>query len=122
MDNTEQQIYCRKCGFSNTGQQTACRKCGFDNTGQQTYCRRCGKEHAILKYDGQVLQIGNVQIFNSIRYSCVCGFSATWFASPIQDDRKGFDDATRKVLNKLGKKQTGRPSRIADNFDDDFEG
>jgi hypothetical protein len=74
-----------------------------DNTGKQVYCSKCGKPHAILKYDGQVLQMGNVQIFNSIRYSCICGFPVTFYPSPLEDT-KGFDgEATRTVLINLGK-------------------
>jgi hypothetical protein len=74
-----------------------------DNTGQQTYCRKCGKPHAILKYDGQVMQIGNVQIFNSIRYSCICGFPQTFFPSPIKNDTKSLGESSRAVLINLGK-------------------
>jgi ribosomal protein L37E len=78
----------------------------IDRTGKEIYCRRCGKPHAILKYDGQVLQVGNVEFYNSVRYSCAgCHFPVTFFASPLDDERKGFDDETRKVLNKLGKKK-----------------
>jgi hypothetical protein len=73
-----------------------------DTTGKQTYCRKCGKPHAILKYEGQAMQIGNVQIYNSVRYSCICGFPATWFASPIKDATKGFDDEAGAILNGLG--------------------
>jgi ribosomal protein L37E len=77
-----------------------------DNTGIQKYCGKCGKPHYLLKFDGQVMQIGNVQIYNSVRYSCAgCGFPATFFASPIKDDRKGFDDKTKAILNSLGFKR-----------------
>ncbi len=76
-----------------------------DNTGQPVYCRKCGKPHAILKYDGQVLQMGNVQIFNSIRYSCICGFPVTFFPVPLKDETKGFDDETKVILNGLGLKR-----------------
>jgi len=76
-----------------------------DNTGIQKYCRKCGKEHYLLLYDGQVMQIGNVQIYNSVRYSCVCGFPATFFASPIQEPTKGFDTKTKAILNGLGFKK-----------------
>jgi ribosomal protein L37E len=74
-----------------------------DNTGQQTYCRKCGKPHAILKYDGQVLQIGNVQFFNSVRYSCICGFPQTFFAPPLKDETKSLGKDSRQVLIDLGK-------------------
>jgi hypothetical protein len=78
-----------------------------DTTGQQIYCRKCGKPHAILKYDGQVLQIGNVQFFNSVRYSCICGFPQTFFALPLKDDTKSLGEISRSVLIKLGKKSKG---------------
>jgi hypothetical protein len=76
-----------------------------DNTEQQTYCRKCGKPHAVLKYDRQVFQIGNVQIYNSVRYSCVCGYPTTFFPAPIKDATKGFDDDARAILNGLGFKR-----------------
>jgi hypothetical protein len=76
-----------------------------DNTGQQVYCRKCGKPHAILKYDGQVLQMGNVQIFNSVRYSCICGFPVTFYPLPLKDETKSLGKSSRKVLNKLGKQK-----------------
>jgi hypothetical protein len=76
-----------------------------DNTGQPIYCRKCGKPQGVLKYDGQVLQMGNVQIFNSVRYSCVCGYPTTFFASPIKDGVKGFDSETKAILNGLGFKR-----------------
>jgi hypothetical protein len=76
-----------------------------DITGQQIYCRKCGKPHAILKFDGQVMQMGNVQIFNSIRYSCICGFPQTFYPSPIDDDTKSLGETSRKVLIKLGKQK-----------------
>ncbi len=85
-----------------------------DNTGKQIYCRKCGKPHAILKYDGQVMQIGNVQIFNSIRYSCICGKPQTFFPLPIKDDTKSLGESSRKVLIKLGKESKG------DNKQDEF--
>jgi hypothetical protein len=74
-----------------------------DNTGIQKYCGKCGKPHYLLKYDGQVMQMGNVQIFNSIRYSCICGFPATWFSSPIKDDTKSLGKSSRTILIDLGK-------------------
>ncbi len=74
-----------------------------DNTGQQIYCRKCGKPHGILKYDGQVLQIGNVQFFNNVRYSCICGKPQTFFASPLEDDTKSLGETSRQVLIDLGK-------------------
>jgi hypothetical protein len=74
-----------------------------DNTGQQIYCRKCAKPHAILKYDGQVLQIGNVQFFNNVRYSCICGFPQTFFASPIKDEKKSLGKSSRTILIDLGK-------------------
>jgi hypothetical protein len=76
-----------------------------DNTGQPIYCRKCGKPHGELKYDGQVFQMGNVQIYNSVRYSCVCGFPATFFPSPIKDATKRFNDEARAILNGLGFKR-----------------
>jgi hypothetical protein len=74
-----------------------------DNTGQQIYCRKCGKKSGILKYDGQVLQMGNVQIFNSIRYSCICGFPVTFYPTPLEDDEKSLGKDSRDVLITLGK-------------------
>jgi ribosomal protein L37E len=74
-----------------------------DNTGKEIYCRKCGKPHAILKFDGQVLQIGNVQFFNSVRYSCICGFPQTFFASPLKDNTKSLGKNSRQVLIDLGK-------------------
>jgi hypothetical protein len=74
-----------------------------DNTGQQIYCRKCGKPHAILKFDGQVMQMGNVQIFNSIRYSCICGFPQTFFPPSIKDETKSLGKLSRTVLISLGK-------------------
>jgi ribosomal protein L37E len=74
-----------------------------DNTGQPIYCRKCGKQHAILKFDGQVLQIGNVQFFNSVRYSCICGFPQTFFALPLKDETKSLGKNSRQVLINLGK-------------------
>jgi hypothetical protein len=74
-----------------------------DNTGIQTYCRKCGKPHSILKYDGQVMQIGNVQIFNSIRYSCICGFPQTFFPPSIKGETKSLGKDSRQVLINLGK-------------------
>ncbi len=73
-----------------------------DNTGIQKYCGKCGKPHYLLKYDGQVMQMGNVQIFNSIRYSCICGFAATFYPLPLEDDTSGFEGETKKILNRLG--------------------
>ncbi len=79
-----------------------------DTTGQQIYCRKCGKPSGILKYDGQVLQLGNVQVFNSIRYSCICGFPVTFYPEPLTDDTKSLGETSRSVLIKLGKqKSTG---------------
>jgi hypothetical protein len=85
-----------------------------DNTGIQKYCGKCGKPHYLLKYDGQVMQMGNVQIFNSIRYSCICGFAATFYPLPLEDDTKSLGESSRKVLIKLGKKSKG------DNKQDEF--
>jgi hypothetical protein len=76
-----------------------------DNTGQQVYCGKCGKPHFLLKYDGQAMQMGNVQIYNSVRYSCICGYPATFFPLPIKDGTKGFDDETKAILNGLGYKR-----------------
>jgi hypothetical protein len=73
-----------------------------ENTDKQIHCAKCGRAQYLLKYDGQIMQLGNVQIYNSVRYSCVCGFVKTWFASPIREDRKGFDGDTREILNGLG--------------------
>jgi ribosomal protein L37E len=85
-----------------------------DTTGKEIYCRKCGKPHFLLKYDGQVMQIGNVQIFNSIRYSCICGFPQTFYPLPLEDDTKSLGESSRKVLIKLGKKSKG------DNKQDEF--
>ncbi len=74
-----------------------------DNTGQQVYCRKCGKPHFLLKYEGQVMQIGNVQIFNSIRYSCICGKPQTFYPLPLEDDTKSLGKDSRQVLINLGK-------------------
>jgi hypothetical protein len=78
-----------------------------DNTGQQIYCRKCGKPSGILKYGGQVFQLGNVQVFNSIRYSCICGFPVTFYPPPIDDDNdtKSLGKDSRQVLIKLGKQR-----------------
>ncbi len=74
-----------------------------DTTGQPIYCRKCGKPQGILKFDGQVLQMGNVQIFNSIRYSCICGTPVTFYPTPLEDDTKSLGELSRTVLINLGK-------------------
>ncbi len=76
----------------------------IDRTGKEIYCRKCGRKHAILKYEGQVLLVGDVEFYNSVRYSCAgCGFPQTFFAPPIEDERKSLGETSRKVLINLGK-------------------
>jgi phosphoribosylformylglycinamidine (FGAM) synthase-like enzyme len=76
----------------------------IDRTGKEIFCRRCGKPQAILKFDGQVLLVGNVEFYNSVRYSCAgCGFPTTFFASPLKDDTKSLGKDSRRVLIDLGK-------------------
>jgi ribosomal protein L37E len=76
----------------------------IDRTGKEIYCRKCGRKHGILKFDGQVLLVGEVEFYNSVRYSCAqCHFPQTFFASPIKDDRKSLGEVTRTVLINLGK-------------------
>jgi ribosomal protein L37E len=77
------------------------------NTEKPIYCRKCGKPHGVVKYDGQVFQVGNIELYNSVRYSCAgCGCPVTFFASPIKTTSLGSD--SRKVLIKLGKKKKER--------------
>jgi DNA-directed RNA polymerase subunit RPC12/RpoP len=76
----------------------------IDRTGKEIYCSRCGKPQGILKFDGQVLLIGNVEFYNSVRYSCAgCGKPTTFFASPLEDDTKSLGETSRQVLIDLGK-------------------
>jgi hypothetical protein len=77
----------------------------IDRTGKEIYCRKCGRPHAILKYEGQILLVGNIEFYNSVRYSCAgCFFPQTFFAPPIEDERKSLGEVTRTVLINLGKK------------------
>jgi ribosomal protein S14 len=76
------------------------------DTEKPIYCRKCGKPHGVLKYDGQVFQVGNIEFYNSAKYSCICGFPVTFFASPIKTTSLGSE--SRKVLIKLGKNQKER--------------
>ncbi len=87
---------------------------------RNNFCAKCGALQGV-SVDKTYFQVGNITIWQEFRWSCVCGKSA-FFRPSDQFSIKAFDDDTRKILNKLGKKQTGRPPRIADNFDDDFEG
>jgi ribosomal protein L37E len=76
----------------------------IDRTGKEIYCRKCGRTHGTLKFDGQVLLVGNVEFYNSVRYSCAgCGFPVTFFAPPIKDERKSLGKDSRRVLIDLGK-------------------
>jgi ribosomal protein L37E len=76
----------------------------IDRTGKEIYCRKCGLHAAILKFDGQVLLVGNVEFYNSVRYACAqCHFPQTFFAPPIEDERKSLGETSRKVLINLGK-------------------
>lgn len=73
-----------------------------DNTEQPIFCGKCRKPHGTLKFDGQVFEVGNVQFFNSVRYSCVCGRAKSFIPSPIADSTKGFTDEAGTILNGLG--------------------
>lgn len=84
---------------------------GTDYTTKEVYCRKCGKKHGVLKYDGQVFVVGNIEFYNSARYSCSCGVPTTFFAAPVGEDRKGFEGETRKILNSLGDKRKPTDSR-----------
>ncbi len=76
----------------------------IDRTGKEIYCRKCGRTHGILKFDGQVLLVGDIEFYNSVRYSCAgCHFPQTFFAPPIEDERKSLGEVTRTVLINLGK-------------------
>ncbi len=76
----------------------------IDTTGKEIYCRKCGKPHGILKFDGQVLQVSNLEFYNSVRYACAgCGYVKTWIASPIKNDRKSLGKESRNILIELGK-------------------
>jgi ribosomal protein L37E len=76
----------------------------IDRTGKEIYCRRCGRAHAILKFDGQVLLVGNIEIYNSVRYACAaCHYPVTFIAPPIKDERKSLGKNSRDVLINLGK-------------------
>ncbi len=76
----------------------------IDRTGKEIYCHRCGKPQGILKFDGQVLLVGNVEFYNSVRFSCAgCHFPQTFFAPPIKDERKSLGKNSRDVLIDLGK-------------------
>lgn len=83
---------------------------------QHKFCIKCGKLQGV-NVDKTYFQVGNITIWQEFRWSCICG-KPSFFRPSERFSIKGFDDDTRKILNKLGKKQTGRPSRIADNFDD----
>jgi ribosomal protein S14 len=73
------------------------------DTEKPIYCRKCGKPHGVLKYGGQVFQVGNIEFYNSAKYSCICGVPVTFFASPLKDDTKSLGKNSRQVLINLGK-------------------
>ncbi len=78
----------------------------IDRTGKEIYCSRCGKPQGILKFDGQVLLVGNIEFYNSVRYSCAgCFCPVTFFPEPLTDDTKSLGETSRSVLIKLGKQK-----------------
>jgi hypothetical protein len=83
----------------------------IDRTGKEIYCRRCKISHGTLKYDGQVFQVGNIEFYNSVRYSCVCGFPVTFFASPLKNETKSLGELSRSVLINLGKDKKVREDK-----------
>lgn len=93
------------------------------STTKDLICKRrsCQQHLGRIVDDGVMFEVGNLQLFDSFRASCQCGKSFTFRCRPFST--LGFkdksDDATRKILNGLGKRVVGRPPRVADNFDDD---
>jgi ribosomal protein L37E len=78
----------------------------IDRTGKEIYCHRCGKPSGIIKFNGQVLLVGNIEFYNSVRYSCAgCYYPQTFYPLPLEDDRKSLGKSSRNVLIKLGKQK-----------------
>lgn len=98
------------------------RKMSEELTTKDLFCKslRCQRYLGKIIDDGVLFEVGNIQLFDSFRASCLCGKSFTFRCRSFST--VGFkdegDDATRKILNGLGKRVVGRPPRIADNFDE----
>ncbi len=76
----------------------------IDRTGKEIYCHRCGKPQGHLTFDGQVLLVGNIEFYNSVRYSCAgCHCPVTFYPTPLEDDEKSLGKDSRDVLITLGK-------------------
>jgi hypothetical protein len=76
----------------------------IDRTGKEIYCHRCGKPQGHLTFDGQVLLVGNIEFYNSVRYSCAgCHCPVTFYPTPLKDETKSLGKNSRDVLLELGK-------------------
>lgn len=95
-------------------------------TTKDLFCKmlRCKRYLGRIVDGGVSFEVGNLHLFDSFRASCLCGKSFTFRSRSFSTiGFKGDEEAgTRKILNGLGRSFASRPPRIADNFDDDFEG
>jgi hypothetical protein len=70
------------------------------------YCNRCAKFLADEIEDGVCLKLGHAHFFDTVRFSCSCHRPMTWHPKPIaENETKGFEGETRKMLNNLGIKK-----------------
>lgn len=80
------------------------RKMKIDESEKQINCNRCELFQGTLKFDGQIFQVGNLEFYNSVRFSCAnCHYPKTFFPSELKDETKSLGKDTRKVLIDLGK-------------------
>lgn len=88
---------------------------------EKLYCRDCERFLGEALHDHQVLRLGeNADIWVELRFTCKCGHPKVWKPKTLPAESQTDEEfaVERDIRLRLGRKQFGRPPRVAD---DKFE-